>query len=60
VAILSMSQRVAALLVGAAFSATLTMAQQPTPRPATPPPFEQVYKMPLVYSVPSEDQVQDL
>jgi acetyl esterase/lipase len=32
-------------------------AQQPA-APAAPPPFEEVYKMPLVYSVPGEDQAQ--
>jgi acetyl esterase/lipase len=57
-AIASKSQRLATLLAGAAFSGTLAMAQQGAPQPAAPPPFEQVYKMPAVYSVPGEDQVQ--
>ena len=35
-----------------------TRAQQPAAQPAPPPPFEEIYKMPLVYSVPGEDQVQ--
>jgi acetyl esterase/lipase len=52
------SQLRAALLVVAAFSGTSAMAQKPAPQPAAPPPFEQVYKMPVVYSVPGEDQVQ--
>jgi hypothetical protein len=48
----------AALLAVAAFPGTSAMAQQPAPQPAAPPPFEQVYKMPVVYSVPGEDKVQ--
>jgi acetyl esterase/lipase len=34
-------------------------AQQPAPRPASlPPPLKLLYKMPAVYSVPGEEQVQ--
>ena len=44
----------AGILLFVAFAATTAGAQQPTP----PPPFEEMYKMPLVYSVPGEDQAQ--
>jgi acetyl esterase/lipase len=40
------------------FTILLTRAQQPTAQPGPPPPFEEMYKMPLVYSVPGEDQAQ--
>src|SRR3984893_5773481 len=52
------SQLRAALLAVTAFSGTSAMAQQSAPQPIAPPPFEQVYKMPVVYSVPGEDKVQ--
>ena len=35
-----------------------TGAQQSPAQPAPPPPFEELYKMALVYSVPGEDQAQ--
>lgn len=52
------SQLRAAVLAVTAFSGTSAMAQQSAPQPIAPPPFEQVYKMPVVYTVPGEDKVQ--
>ncbi len=40
-----------------ALGALRAMAQQ-EPQPAPPPPFEQLYKMPVVYSVPGMDKVE--
>jgi acetyl esterase/lipase len=46
-----------AILVFIAF-AFPAQAQQPAAQPAAPPAFEEMYKMPLVFSVPGEDQAQ--
>ena len=42
------------VLIVCALTARLTLAQQP----AQPPPIEQLYKMPVVYSVPGMDKAQ--
>jgi acetyl esterase/lipase len=47
-----------AIFLFLAIAVVPTQAQQPSAPPGAPPPFEEMYKMPLVYSVPGEDQAQ--